>query len=130
MKIIKTNVFLKKDKKIHTINSFVNLNFGRKKMNKTMETHDLPAGHQPVENGNPENCPFLQIKKNVDEKMDKNNEKTIKPNDKDSDSELSDDENQGTQGSCPFMPTFKKRNPDLEHLSEGYEYETFQFLLI
>ena len=89
----------------------------------------LPTGHKPIENGNPENCPFLQINKNVDEKlkeMDFNKLSSSKIDPKnnlknDSDSDLSDDEAQGPQSACPFMPSFKKRNPDLGHFSEGYE---------
>lgn len=79
----------------------------------------LPPGHQSVENGDPASCPFLQIKHKTEQKFNENVEKKIEKND--SDSDLSDDEAQGTQGSCPFMPSFKKRNPDLAHLAEGYE---------
>ena len=92
-------------------------------MNSTNQL-DMPQGHKPISNGNPENCPFLQINKKAEESL-----QTTQPNPKpskntkknDDESDLSDEETQGLQGSCPFMPSFKKRNPDLTHLDEGYE---------
>lgn len=83
--------------------------------------HDIPQGHKPVLNGNPENCPYLQINKKAEETLQTNTSKPKTSKKNDDESDLSDEETQGTQGSCPFMPSFKKRNPDLTHLEEGYE---------
>lgn len=87
----------------------------------------LPPGHKSLENGKKEDCPYFQIMKNSEDKNIQKNEKNSK-NMNDSDSELSEDEIQGTQGACPFMSSAKKRNPDLGHLEEGYEY--FIFILL
>ena len=84
----------------------------------------LPTGHKPVPNGNPENCPYLQISQGIETKNgeipSKKNKVSSKKND---DSDLSEEETQGLQGSCPFMSTgINRRNPDLAHFELGYEY--------
>lgn len=88
------------------------------------DNFQLPTGHKNIENGKKENCPYFQIMNNSEDKNIQKNENKSKNID-DSDSELSEDEVQGVQGACPFMSSFKKRNPDLEHLEEGYEYHIF-----
>jgi len=95
------------------------------------DNQNIPSGHKPILNGNPENCPYLQINQKADEKFKEINIKTSTSPTKeknDSDSDLSDDESQGTQGSCPFMPNFKKRNPDLGHFIEGYEFFIIKYI--
>ena len=87
------------------------------------DSQNLPAGHKSISNGNVDNCPYFQINKKIDDKFGETLPKPpLKPSNKnDSESDLSDDEGQGTQGACPFMPSLMKRNPDLNHLEEGYE---------
>ncbi|EAS06282.3 transmembrane protein, putative (macronuclear) [Tetrahymena thermophila SB210] len=69
----------------------------------------LPKGHEKYSEDDKDKCPYFQMQKNTEEKLGEDG----KPKKKE----------KQPKGGCPFMPSEKKKNPNLDCISEGWNEE-------